>query len=96
MSASAMAEHMKTHAAEDIAARPGAAVAGPDVVVKVNGLVCDFCARSLEKTFRKTGKVAGVSVDLTAKEVRLQVRRRRQHRRRHHPQAGEGRRLCRG
>src|SRR5436309_14079354 len=67
----AMAEHMKTHKPEDITAKPGAAVAAADVVVKVNGLVCDFCARSLEKTFRKTGKVSGVSVDLTAKEVRL-------------------------
>jgi hypothetical protein len=66
-----MAEHMKTHKAEDLKAKPGAAVAAPDVVVKVNGLVCDFCARSLEKTFRRTGKVSGVSVDLTAKEVRL-------------------------
>lgn len=70
-SAKEMAEHMKTHAAEDTKAKPGAVVAGPDVVVKVNGLVCDFCARSLEKTFRKTGKVSGVSVDLTTKEVRL-------------------------
>jgi copper chaperone CopZ len=66
-----MAEHMKTHKAEDTRAKAGPAVAAPDVVVKVNGLVCDFCARSLEKTFRRTGKVSGVSVDLTAKEVRL-------------------------
>jgi len=67
----ASAEQLKMHKAEDIKAAPGAAVAAPDVVVKVNGLVCDFCARSLEKTFRRTGKVSGVSVDLTAKEVRL-------------------------
>lgn len=66
-----MAEHMKMHKAEDMKAAATAAVASPDVVVKVNGLVCDFCARALEKTFAKTGKVAGVSVDLTAKEVRL-------------------------
>ena len=66
-----MAEHMKSHKAEDAKAKAGPAVGSPDVVVKVNGLVCDFCARSLEKTFRRTGKIAGVSVDLTAKEVRL-------------------------
>ncbi len=32
--------------------------------VKVNGLVCDFCARSLEKVFLKRGDVAGIKVDL--------------------------------
>lgn len=71
MNPKAMAEHMKKHHAGEVATKAGPAVGAPDVVVKVNGLVCDFCARSLEKTFRKTGKVFGVSVDLTAKEVRL-------------------------
>ena len=32
--------------------------------VKVSGLVCDFCARSLEKVFLKRGDVAGINVDL--------------------------------
>ena len=32
--------------------------------LKVNGLVCDFCARSLEKVFLKRGDVAGIKVDL--------------------------------
>ena len=32
--------------------------------IKVNGLVCDFCARSLEKVFLKRNDVAGISVDL--------------------------------
>ena len=32
--------------------------------IKVSGLVCDFCARSLEKIFLKRGDVAGISVDL--------------------------------
>lgn len=32
--------------------------------IKVNGLVCDFCARSLEKVFLKRGDVAGIKVDL--------------------------------
>jgi copper chaperone CopZ len=71
MSAKQMAEHMKHHKAEEKAAKAGPAIASPDVIVRVNGLVCDFCARALEKTFKKTGKVAGVSVDLTAKQVRL-------------------------
>lgn len=34
------------------------------VNIKVNGLVCDFCARSLEKVFLKRGDVAGIRVDL--------------------------------
>jgi copper chaperone CopZ len=32
--------------------------------IKVNGLVCDFCARSTEKIFYKEKDVAGVKVDL--------------------------------
>ena len=71
VSPKAMTEHMKRHPANDLKPSAGASVANADVVVKVNGLVCDFCARALEKTFKKTGKVSGVSVDLTAKEVRL-------------------------
>ena len=34
------------------------------VNIKVDGLVCDFCARSLEKVFLKRGDVAGIRVDL--------------------------------
>jgi len=34
------------------------------VNIKVSGLVCDFCARSLEKVFLKRGDVAGIKVDL--------------------------------
>ena len=71
MSGAAMTEHMKSHKHDDMTAKAGPAVASPDVVVKVNGLVCDFCARSLEKAFNRTGRVSGVAVDLTAKEVRL-------------------------
>ena len=32
--------------------------------IKVKGLVCDFCARSLEKVFLKREDVAGINVDL--------------------------------
>ena len=32
--------------------------------IKVNGLVCDFCARSLEKIFLKRDDVAGIKVNL--------------------------------
>lgn len=34
------------------------------VNVKVNGLVCDFCARALEKVFSKREEMEGIHVDL--------------------------------
>ena len=34
------------------------------VDVKVNGLVCDFCARALEKVFGKRDEVQNIAVDL--------------------------------
>ena len=34
------------------------------VYVSVNGLVCDFCARSIEKMFKKKEAVSRISVDL--------------------------------
>ena len=34
------------------------------IEVLVNGLVCDFCARSIEKTFSKEDIVESVNVDL--------------------------------
>lgn len=37
--------------------------------VRVNGLVCDFCARSLEKVFLKRGDVAEIKVDLNRGSV---------------------------
>ena len=39
------------------------------VVAHINGLVCDFCARTLEKTFAKHDEVSDIKVDLTAKTV---------------------------
>ena len=41
------------------------------VDVKVNGLVCDFCARALEKTFGKQEEVQGISVDLDSGSVHV-------------------------
>ena len=32
--------------------------------ISVNGLVCDFCARSIEKLFRKKELVKSINVDL--------------------------------
>ncbi len=39
--------------------------------VSVNGLVCDFCARALEKVFDKEEAVNSISVDLDTKIVTI-------------------------
>jgi copper chaperone CopZ len=41
-----------------------ALAAGETVTMEVKGLVCDFCARSLEKVFLKKAKAQTVKVDL--------------------------------
>lgn len=54
---------------------PGAAAPGAEMVtVKVNGLVCDFCARSIEEMMKKRPDVAGVHVDLDKGEVHLNLK----------------------
>lgn len=40
-----------------------------DVHVSVNGLVCDFCARALEKVFGKEEAVKGIDVNLDTKMI---------------------------
>lgn len=37
---------------------------GHDVAVKVHGLVCDFCAQSIDKLMRREAAVRDVHVDL--------------------------------
>lgn len=44
------------------------------VTVKVNGLVCDFCARSVEAMMKKRADVAGVHVDLDKGEIHLSLK----------------------
>lgn len=41
------------------------------IEVKVNGLVCDFCARALEMTFGKRDDVKDIAVDLDNGNVRV-------------------------
>lgn len=43
------------------------------VTVKVDGLVCDFCARALEKVFYQQEGVEGVNVDLDTHAVTLDL-----------------------
>jgi copper chaperone CopZ len=47
---------------------------GEILVAKVNGLVCDFCAQSIRKTFGKEDAVQKVHVDLSKGEVRLDLK----------------------
>ncbi len=44
---------------------------GGSVYVDVNGLVCDFCARALEKVFGKEEAVDNIDVNLDSKVVTI-------------------------
>lgn len=44
------------------------------VDVKINGLVCDFCAQAMEKVFGKQDEVADISVDLDTKIVTINMK----------------------
>ena len=44
------------------------------IKVDVNGLVCEFCAVTIEKNFRKKSSVASVNVDLESKKVTINVK----------------------
>lgn len=45
-----------------------------DVIVKVNGMVCDFCAQSLEKVFTKEDSVNGIEVSLNDQTVTIDTK----------------------
>ena len=45
-----------------------------DITINVKGLVCDFCARSIEKTFNKTKAVENIYVDLDNGLIQLQLK----------------------
>lgn len=44
------------------------------ITVEVNGLVCDFCARALEKVFYQQENVEGVDVNLDTHIVTLEIK----------------------
>lgn len=50
------------------------AFAAQEVRVKVNGMVCDFCARAIEKVFTKEEAVSSVTVDLTQKLITVRLK----------------------
>jgi cation transport ATPase len=45
-----------------------------DVVVSVNGLVCDFCAQAVNRSLRRRAEVNDVRVNLTTKLVSIDFR----------------------
>lgn len=45
-----------------------------DVVVSVNGMVCDFCVQAINRSFSRRPEVNAVRVDLTAKLVSIDFR----------------------
>lgn len=57
-----------------IAAPVHAAHPGGTIDVNVNGLVCDFCARALEKVFGKQEAVDTISVDLDTKVIKIHLK----------------------
>lgn len=67
-----MAEHGDHHEHEDEMAEPATApVENANVSAKVKGMVCDFCARAVEKVFGREDAVEGVSVDLDAGAINI-------------------------
>lgn len=47
------------------------------VHVKVKGLVCDYCARAMEKVFKKRPEVAHIFISLTTKVITLDLHKDR-------------------
>ncbi len=44
------------------------------IEVEVNGLVCDFCARAIEKVFSKREEVSAINVDLDVGKVTIAMK----------------------
>lgn len=58
--------------AEDLQKKaPSPDKADHKITVEINGLVCDFCARALEKVFGKRSEVVGIDVNLNTKIVTI-------------------------
>jgi copper chaperone CopZ len=47
---------------------------GTLIQIGVNGLVCDFCARALEKVFMKRSDIAGIDVNLDDSRVIISLK----------------------
>lgn len=47
---------------------------GQLISVKTKGMVCDFCAKALEKVLLNHDAISGINVDLTSKEVLINLK----------------------
>ncbi len=72
--AQAQEKTIMVEAETPVLAAASAAQSHHQVLIKVNGLVCDFCARALEKVFSKRDEVANIAVDLSKAEVRVTMK----------------------
>lgn len=54
---------------------PGVKNADHTITVQIDGLVCDFCARALEKVFGKRTEVTGIDVNLDTKLVTIGLKK---------------------
>lgn len=45
-----------------------------DIVIKANGMVCDFCAQSLNKVFSKKESVESIDVNLDTSSVGVHLK----------------------
>jgi copper chaperone CopZ len=54
---------------------PGVKNADHTITVQIDGLVCDFCARALEKVFGKRQEVSGIDVNLDTKLVTIGIKK---------------------
>ena len=52
-----------------------AAHPGGTAYVDVNGLVCDFCARAIEKVFNKEEAVDSINVDMNKKVITIHFKK---------------------
>lgn len=48
--------------------------AGQQITVGINGMVCDFCARALEKVFGEHNAVKSIKVDMDASTVTVNLK----------------------
>lgn len=54
---------------------PGVENADNIITAQIDGLVCDFCARALEKVFGKRVEVSGIEVNLDTKIVTIGLKK---------------------
>lgn len=59
-------------------AMSGTAIAGNVISVKVNGLVCDFCAQAIGIMLKRDPAVKGSRINLSSKVVTIQVKNGKQ------------------